>query len=116
MKTTPNTAFIISDHIEEACKFAAVGVANDWKQLYQRLPFVPDRPRSRRQYDLQLLDLIAARRDWTDEEQAMKSLEKWRTFNRRVDVGHLVKALRKIRKVDVARMLESKYMVNNVYS
>ncbi|XP_041370845.1 uncharacterized protein LOC121384503 [Gigantopelta aegis] len=104
------------DNLEEACKFAAVGVASDWKQLYERLPFIPARTKSRRKNDLQTMDLIGARRDWTDEEQAMKSLEKWRTFNRRGDVVHLIKALRKIRKVDVARMLESKYMVTDVYS
>ncbi|XP_067660779.1 myosin heavy chain, cardiac muscle isoform-like [Haliotis asinina] len=106
---------LVEDKLQDACQYVAHSIGDDWKRLYDRLPFIPSRDGSRRQRDVEIMDLIAAKRDRTTEEQAQQSLEKWRWFNRQGDVGQLIKTLRKMHKVDIARKLENKFMIENVY-
>ncbi|XP_048778514.1 uncharacterized protein LOC125682163 isoform X2 [Ostrea edulis] len=101
--------------MDDACRYVAFHIGRDWKRLYDRLPFVPPRDPDRRQKDVEVIDTISARQDKTPEESALRSLEKWRSFNRQGDIIQLIKGLRKLNKVELAQKLESRFTVQNVY-
>ncbi|XP_062603045.1 myosin-9-like isoform X2 [Saccostrea cucullata] len=101
--------------MDDACRYVAFHIGRDWKKLYDRLPFQPPRDPDRRQKDVEVIDTISARQDRTPEESALRSLEKWRSFNRHGDIVQLIKGLRKLNKVELAQKLESKFTVENVY-
>lgn len=94
--------------LDDACRYVAFHIGKDWKKLYDRLPFVPPRDPDRRQKDVEVIDNISARQDRTPEESALRSLEKWRSFNRQGDIIQLIRGLRKLNKVELAQKLESR--------
>lgn len=94
----------------EACRAAAPAIGKDWKKVYLCLPFDPPRDVLKLQRDVDILDHIAARNDVTEDNQALKSLEKWQTFNRKCDVMELVNALRQAKKKRLARELQNKFI------
>nr|XP_022322291.1 filamin A-interacting protein 1-like isoform X2 [Crassostrea virginica] len=102
--------------LDDACRYVAFHIGRDWKKLYDRLPFVPPRDPDRRQRDVEVIDNISARQDRTPEESALRSLEKWRSFNRQGDIIQLIRGLRKLNKVELAQKLESKFTIQNVYN
>ena len=105
-----------SGQLVEACRFVAQNIGLDWKKLYDRLPFEPHRDSDKRFKDIELIDYLSARRDNTLEEQALKCLEKWRTFNRRTaDVAQLIRGLRKLNKIDLADKVEMRFSMEDVY-
>lgn len=108
--------FYQQGQLNEACRFVAQEIAGEWKRLYACLPFEPQRDSTKRLHDIELIDLISARRDKTLEEQALKSLEKWRTFNRKnADVPQLIRGLRKLNKADLADKVEMRFSIEDVY-
>lgn len=107
--------FSIAVQLDDACRYVAFHIGKDWKKLYDRLPFVPPRDPDRRQKDVEVIDNISARQDRTPEESALRSLEKWRSFNRQGDIIQLIRGLRKLNKVELAQKLESRFTIQNVY-
>ena len=106
----------LSGQLAEACRYVAQEIAGDWKRLYECLPFEPDREPDKLVYDIELIDIISARRDRTLEEQALKCLEKWRTFSRRnADVAQLIRGLRKLNKEELADNVEMRFSMESVY-
>ncbi|KAL3872385.1 hypothetical protein ACJMK2_040314 [Sinanodonta woodiana] len=102
--------------LNDACHFVAQFIGDDWKKLYIKLPFVPVRDNSKRQHDVEIIDMIAGRRDKTIPEQALKSLEKWRVFNRRhADISQLVRSLRQLNKLELAQKVETKFVDASAY-
>jgi hypothetical protein len=100
----------------EACQYVAQEIASEWKRLYEVLPFEPRRDPEKLFHDIELIDIISARRDKTYEEQALKSLEKWRTFSRRhADVAQLIRGLRKLNKEELADNVENRFSMESVY-
>lgn len=100
----------------EACRYVAQEISGDWKRLYECLPFEPRRDPDKLLHDIELIDIISARRDRTLEEQALKCLEKWRTFSRRnADVAQLIRGLRKLKKEDLADNVEIRFSMESVY-
>jgi len=50
------------------------------------------------------------------EEQALKCLEKWRTFSRKnADVAQLIRGLRRLNKEDLADSVEMRFSTESVY-
>ena len=108
-------ALFLAGQLMEACKFVAQEIASEWKRLYTCLPFEPSRDHQKLSNDIEIIDIICARRDKTNEEQALKCLEKWRTFNRKkADVAQLIRGLRKLRKVDLADQVEMRFSIEHV--
>ena len=105
-----------SGQLMEACQYVAQEIASEWKRLYEVLPFEPRREPEKLCHDIELIDIISARRDKTYEEQALKSLEKWRTFSRRhADVAQLIRGLRKLNKEELADNVENRFSMESVY-
>ena len=116
MKMNMMPVLFLSGQLVEACRFVAQNIGLDWKKLYERLPFEPYRDSDKRFKDIELIDYLSARRDNTLEEQALKCLEKWRTFNRRTaDVAQLIRGLRKLNKLDLADKVEMRFSMEDVY-
>ena len=107
---------LLSGQLVEACRFVAQNIGQEWKKLYERLPFEPHRDTEKLIKDIEIIDYISARRDNTLEEQALKCLEKWRNFNRRsADVAQLIRGLRKLNKLDLADKVEMRFSMEDVY-
>ncbi|KAJ8300239.1 hypothetical protein KUTeg_021758, partial [Tegillarca granosa] len=106
--------FILFSQLDDACRFVAHFIGDDWKSLYVKLPFIPPRDRDRIRKDVEVIDNISVRRDSTPEESALKSLEKWRSFNRKGNVVQLIKGLRQVNKVDLAQKLETRYNIEDL--
>lgn len=108
--------FYQQGQLMDACRYVAQEIAGEWKRLYECLPFEPRRPPEKLSHDIELIDIISARRDNTSEEQALKCLEKWRTFSRRnADVAQLIRGLRKLNKEDLADKVEMRFSMESVY-
>ncbi|XP_060582356.1 coiled-coil domain-containing protein 18-like [Ruditapes philippinarum] len=108
--------FYQQGQLMEACQYVAQEIASEWKRLYEVLPFEPRRDPEKLFHDIELIDIISARRDKTYEEQALKSLEKWRTFSRRhADVAQLIRGLRKLNKEELADNVENRFSMESVY-
>lgn len=90
---------------------AAPHIGKDWQKVYLSLPFDPPRHREKRLRDLDVLDYIAVRNDIPYDDQALKSLEKWRSFHRRGNVRELIQTLRGIKKKEIAAELENKFII-----
>lgn len=105
--------FSAKEPLDEACKFVADNIGNDWKKLYPRLPFCPTRDQIKRYNDITLISSIAAKNDWTDDKQAMHSLSKWRNFNRRCDVAQLTRSLKMVQMKDLAKKVETHFLVKS---
>lgn len=107
---------LLSGQLMEACRYVAQEIAGEWKRLYECLPFEPRREPDKLSHDIELIDIFSARRDKTDEEQALKSLEKWRTFSRKnCDVAQLIRGLRKLNKEELADNVEIRFSMESVY-
>lgn len=102
--------------MEEACQIVAQNIGRNWKTLYKNLPFEPHREVSRIQHNIDVFDMISARRDRTLEEQAKECLDKWRGFNRHGDVSQLIDTLRIVRKPTLAEQLEIQFAPDGSYS
>ncbi|WAR30913.1 hypothetical protein MAR_033455, partial [Mya arenaria] len=108
--------FYQEGQLTDACRYVAQEIDNDWKRLYACLPFQPSRDREKLSHDIELIDIYSARRDRTMEEQALKCLEKWRTFSRTsADVAQLIRGLRKLNKEDLADKVEMRFSTESVY-
>lgn len=108
--------FLILGQLTEACRYVAQEIAGEWKRLYGCLPFEPSREEEKISHDIELIDIISARRDKTEEEQALKCLEKWRTFSRKTaDVAQLIRGLRRLNKMDLADNVEMRFSMESVY-
>ncbi|KAL4218596.1 hypothetical protein ACF0H5_021186 [Mactra antiquata] len=108
--------FYQQGQLTDACRYVAQEIAGEWKRLYGCLPFEPRREPEKLSHDIELIDIISARRDRTFEEQAFKSLEKWRTFSRKTaDVSQLIRGLRKLNKMELADNVEMRFSMENVY-
>ncbi|CAG5124280.1 unnamed protein product [Candidula unifasciata] len=96
--------------LTDACKLAAPYIGKDWQQVYFNLPFDPPRDVQKRHRDAEVLDNIAARNDVTWNDQALKSLDKWRAFHRHGNVRELIRTLRCVKKKQIAKQLEQKFI------
>ena len=99
------------EQLSAACRLAAPSIGKDWKMVYLSLPFDPPRDSGRRQHDVEHLDLVCQRHDVTVDEQALHSLNKWRSFHRRGNINELIQTLREVRKKAVARQLQERFQV-----
>ena len=88
-------------------------IGKSWRVLYEELPFKPPRDSDKRRRDMEVIDMVSIRRDATNEDQALNSLQKWRVFNRRGNLPQLTRTLRRIEEVKLARKVESKFLKDN---
>ncbi|WAR01451.1 hypothetical protein MAR_008009 [Mya arenaria] len=98
------------DTLREAIDVAAAGVGRDWDKMYQQLPFNPPRNPYMRNQDLELLDMDFKSVHPPSEQMALRSLDKWKSLSKVTSVNALVRTLKSIKKVDVAKQIEKKVL------
>ncbi|XP_046556835.1 uncharacterized protein LOC124266064 isoform X1 [Haliotis rubra] len=109
----PGRRIDISDRLLTAFRIVAPDVGRDWAYLYQRLSFSPIRDAVTRSHDIELLDLSSQRNDLSLRDTVLKSLERWRRLSHDATVPNLVRALKDIRKRDLAKKLEREMLVTS---
>ena len=107
-------SYVFADELSDACRLISRKIGPSWRGLYQHLPFLPRRDRNRKEHDINLVYVTCLHRDQTLTEQAWQSLVKWRALNRQRrtenNMAYLVKALKRVDKYNLARLVESKYV------
>ncbi|XP_013415786.1 uncharacterized protein LOC106177529 [Lingula anatina] len=95
------------DYVHEAIKFVAAEIGQEWPELYMDLPFSPRRDFHCKARDIEVIDANTYGVTVGWQEKAIKSLERWRRFSRLADVNELILTLKRLKKMDLVRRLET---------
>ncbi|XP_052243000.1 uncharacterized protein LOC127852929 isoform X2 [Dreissena polymorpha] len=107
---TPGVKIDYRDTLQEAIDVAAAGVGKDWDKMYRQLPFNPPRNAHLRHQDLELLDMDFKCVHPPTQQMALRSLDKWTSLSNVTSVNALVRTLKTIKKMDVAKQIEKKVL------
>ncbi|KAK2147180.1 hypothetical protein LSH36_565g02049 [Paralvinella palmiformis] len=102
------------DELDTAFKITARDVGKDWVWLYRQLPFKPPRDSIVRNMDIEVIDrnLRRAPDGHGFTSLAMKSLEKWRRLSTIASLPELVSALKKMKKRDTVRKIQTEMLID----
>ena len=100
----PFFLFMATDPVERACIIISKRIERDWAALYRALPFHPLRGSETISQDIVNLTTGGAR--GANSLVARRSLDRWRRYHTRSSVDDLKQALRKIRRLDILKVVD----------